>query len=225
MVGSSSTSQSQRMFYCIYCGKAFAKRRQVLGHAVGKHTGKPRLRSTTISVSNLLEWQLGYLAAFIDGEGGIQITRTRRRGRRYRLSLHPVVYFTNTNLDVIRTIKRWLGAGAIVVSRSRKPYYRDTHVLHITGIRNILRLLTSVSPYLVVKKDRAALMIRFCKSRLGVRGPEGRRFSEIELKLYREIRRANSRNRGRIHANPRVADKGGKSKVSNSQARRQTKSE
>ena len=77
--------------------------------------------------------------------------------------------------------------------------------MHITGIRNILRLLTAVSPYLIVKRDRAALMLQFCKSRLGERGPEGRRFNKFELKLYREIRRANLKRRGRIHANARIA--------------------
>lgn len=192
-----------------------------MGHVVGKHTGKPRLRVTTIKVSHLLEWQLGYLAAFVDGEGGIQVTRSMRKGRRYRLSLHPVVYFTNTNLEVITTIRNWLEAGAIVVSRSRKNY-RDTHVLHITGIRNIRRLLKAVSQYMIVKRERAALMIQFCESRLGVRGPEGRRFNRKELKLYREIRRANLRNRGLFHAsNARIAYKGGKSKVPNSEVRRQ----
>jgi hypothetical protein len=208
------------MYLCIYCGKAFNKGRQVLGHVVGKHTGKPRLRATTIKVDHLLEWQLGYLAAFIDGEGGIQITRSKRKGRQYRLHLHPVVYFTNTNLEVITTIRNWLSAGAVVVSRSKKKKnYRDTHVLHITGIRNIMRLLKAVSPYLIVKRERAALMMQFCESRLGERGPEGRHFSQEEIRLYREIRRANLRNRGRIHAHTRIPYKGGKSKITDSQAR------
>jgi hypothetical protein len=204
-------SNFRRRFFCIYCGKPFATERQVLGHAVGKHIGKPRLRSTTIRVDSLLDWQLGYLAAFIDGEGGIQITRSMRKGRRYRLSLHPVVYFTNTNLQVIRTIRDWLGAGAIIVSRKKEVYYRDTHVLHITGIRNIMRLLKVVSPYLIVKKHRANLMLEFCSSRLGERGSEGRRYSEKELKLYRELRRENSKSRGRIHANARIPYKSRKS--------------
>jgi len=219
-----SKKESAHYFFCIYCGKPFSKGRQVLGHVVGKHTGKPRLRATTIKVDHLLEWQLGYLAAFIDGEGGIQITRSKRKGRRYRLSLHPVVYFTNTNLEVITTIRNWLGAGAVVLSRSRKKNYRDTHVLHITGIRNITRLLKVVSPYLIVKRERATLMIQFCESRLGERGPEGRRFNQKELKLYREIRRANLRNRGRVHAsNTRIPYEGRKSKISDSKIRGQAK--
>ena len=203
MVAKADANQPKRRFYCIYCGKPFAKERQVLGHAVGKHTGKPRLRSTTIRVDGLLEWQLGYLAAFIDGEGGIQITRSMRKGMRFRLSLHPVVYFTNTNLEAIRSIRAWLGAGAIIVSRQKKAFYRDTHVLDITGIRNIRMLLTAVSPYLIVKKHRADLMLQFCSSRLGERGPEGRRYSEKEIKICRRVKKENSESRGRIHTDAR----------------------
>jgi len=187
--------QSNKRYFCIYCGKSFPKGRQVLGHVVGKHTGKPRLRETTIRVSHLSKAQRGYIAAFLDGEGGIQITRSLRKGRFYRLSLHPVVYFTNTNLQVIQTIRNWLKAGSIVVSRQRKGY-RDLHVLHITGIRNISRLLKSLSPFLIVKKERSNLMLAFCASRLSPRGPEGRRYSEEELRLYRALRKANSRKRG-----------------------------
>jgi len=182
-----------------------------LGHIVGKHTGKPRLRATTIEVDHLQKWQLGYLAAFIDGEGGIQINRTKRKGRKYRLSLHPVVYVTNTNIEVITTIRNWLRAGSVIVSHSKKNY-RDTYVLHITGIRNITRLLKAVYPYLIVKRERAALMMQFCESRLGERGPEGRRFNQRELKIYRLIRRANKRNRRRLHGpNARIPYEGGKS--------------
>ena len=226
MTDAPSKKDSKHRFLCIYCGKPFSKGRQVLGHVVGKHTGKPRLRATTIKVDHLVEWQLGYLAAFIDGEGGIQITRSKRKARRYRLSLHPVVYFTNTNLEVITTIRNWLGAGAVVVSRSRKTNYRDTHVLHITGIRNIIRLLKAVSPYLIVKRERAALMMQFCESRLGERGPEGRRFNQKEIRLYRQIRRANLRNRGLINgSNARIPYKSGKSKIPDSEVGRQAKGE
>jgi hypothetical protein len=187
--------QTPKRYFCIYCGKSFRKGRQVLGHVVGKHMGKSRLRETTISVSDLNAAQKGYPAAFLDGEGGIQITRSLRKGRQYRVSLHPVVYFTNTNLEVIQTIRNWLRAGSVVLSRQRKGY-RNLHVLHITGIRNISRLLRTLCPYLVVKRERADLLLAFCKSRRSPRGPEGRRFNNEELRLYSALKKANLRHRG-----------------------------
>jgi hypothetical protein len=187
---------NERNYICIYCGKSFSKGRQVLGHVVGKHTNKPRLRDTTIEVDHLNSAQRGYLAAFLDGEGGIQITRSLRKGRRYHLSLHPVVYFTNTNYEAIQTLRNWLHAGSIVLSRQRDGY-QDIHVLHITGIRNILRLLTSLSPHLIIKKKHAEVLIAFCRSRLSPRGPEGRRYNSEELRLYRALRKLNLKRRGR----------------------------
>ncbi len=182
----------------------------MLGHVVGKHAGKPRLLKTTISVAHLTAAQRGYLAAFLDGEGGIQITKSLREGRRRRIALHPVVYFTNSNYDAINTVRRWLKAGVVVVRRDRRGY-RPCYALHITGIRNITRLLIALSPLLIIKKRQAELMLDFCKSRASFRGENGRRYSPREIRLYRSLKRLNMKHRGKIHANSWVTDKGRKS--------------
>jgi hypothetical protein len=197
---------SQRTYYCLYCGKSYTDGHKVLGHVVGKHTGKPRLRDSTICVNHLLHWQIGYLAAFLDGEGGIQITRSKRQRRRYTTSLHPTVYFTNTNLKVIKTIREWLMAGSVVLSRAR-PGHHDLHVLHITGIRNIAKLLKALSPYLIIKGRQARLMMEFCRSRTGSRGPEGRRFTARELRIYRSLKKLNLMRRGLAVADRRSQSK------------------
>jgi hypothetical protein len=182
-------------YTCNYCGKTFERGRQVLGHVVGKHVNKPRLRDTSIRVDELSDRQVGYLAAFLDGEGGIQITRSLRRKRRYRTSLHPVVYFTNTNFEVISVLRLWLHAGVMIVSRQRKGA-RDLYVLHVTGIRNITKLLKLLSPFLIVKRRQAETMLAFCRSRLSPRGPEGRRFNSAEVSLYRTLKALNLKGRG-----------------------------
>jgi len=202
--GQNRTTENPRARYlCLYCGKEFRTGRQVLGHAVGKHVGKPRLRATTISVNHLSLEQKGYIAAFLDGEGGIQITRSLRRHRKRRISLHPVVYFTNTNYNAIRSIKDWLKAGVMIVAR-QKQGWRPVYVLHITGIRNVKRLLTTLLPFLIIKKEQAKLMQEFCRSREGVRGKEGRRFTAYEVSLYRALKKLNMKHRGKIHANTRI---------------------
>ena len=197
-------------YVCMYCGKEFKTGREVLGHAVGKHINSPRLRQSTIIVDKLSLQQRGYLAAFLDGEGGIQITKSFRKGRRRRLSLHPVVYFTNSNLHVIRTIKTWLGAGAIIVARQREGY-RPQYVLHITGVRNIRRLLRSILPFLIVKRKQAELMLEFCGSRERPKIGEGRKFTQREIRLYRGLKNLNLKHRGKLRANSRIAYKSRKS--------------
>ena len=180
------------LYRCIYCGKTFPRGKQVLGHIVGKHANITRLRKTTVQVRHLTSLQIGYLAAFVDGEGGTQITKWKRKGRAYAISLHPVVYFTNTNREVIHTLRAWLRAGVVVVSRQR-PGCKTMYILHVTGIRNIASLLSLLEPHLIVKRRRARLMLQFCRSRLGPRGRVGRKFNQEELKLYKTLRRLNKK--------------------------------
>jgi hypothetical protein len=146
----------------------------------------------TISVEDLSEWQKGYVAAFLDGEGGIQITRSKRKDREYTTALHPDVYFTNTNAAVILRIKKWLGGGSIT-RRKGKGTHNDTFVLTISGVRSILQLLEAIRPMLVIKAKRADIMMEFCKSRISHNRGKGRRFTENELRLYTSIKRLNRR--------------------------------
>ena len=97
---------------CPICGASFATKRHLAGHRAGKHREHAGVKACSISVYGLTDAQKGYIAAFLDGEGGIQITKSLRRDREYKLALHPDVYFTNTNQEVILTIRRWLGGAA-----------------------------------------------------------------------------------------------------------------
>ena len=197
-------------YVCMYCGKEFNTGREVLGHAVGKHIDSPRLRQSTIIVDKLSLQQRGYLAAFLDGEGGIQITKSFRRGRRRRLSLHTLIYFTNSTLQVIQTIKTWLSAGVIIVARQREGYRRQ-YVFHITGVRNIRRLLRSILPFLIVKRKQAELMLEFCRSRERPKIGQGTEFTQHEIRLYRSLESLNLKHRGKLRANSRIAYKSRKS--------------
>jgi hypothetical protein len=178
-------------YRCKYCGAVFEGKRQVIGHQVGKHVKGPRLRNAKIKLDGLTAFQIGYIAAFLDGEGGIQITKTMRKDRAYKLALHPCVYFTNTNLEAIETLRSWFSAGCIV--KSTKEGYRPNYALHVTGIRNIVSLLTVVRPYLIIKAARADTMLRFCKSRLSHYAGKDRKYSEEELSLYMTLKALNER--------------------------------
>ena len=180
---------------CAICGKAFTSNRQLAGHRAGKHRQHVGVKASRINVTHLTSAQKGYVAAFLDGEGGIQITRSFRKDREYTTALHPDVYFTNTNEEVIRTIRNWLGGGSITRRRER-GVHKDTFVLSISGVKSILMMLESIRPYLIVKAQRADLMMEFCRSRLSHNRGKGRRFTENELRLYRAIKKLNQRGGG-----------------------------
>ena len=183
---------SEKSFSCVRCGAGFASMRQLAGHRAGKHRQHVGVRVSGIHAERLSEKQKGYIAAFLDGEGGIQITRSYRKDREYTLALHPAVYFTNTNEAVIRTIREWLGGGSIT-RRTEKGNHNDTFVLTISGVRSILQLLESIRPELIVKAKRADVMMEFCRSRLSHNRGKGRMFTRSELRLYSALRRLNQR--------------------------------
>jgi hypothetical protein len=189
---------------CKYCGSKFSKPRQLSGHVNGKHIRIVGVKNATIHVDSLSEVQVGYLAAFLDGEGGIQITRTERKDRAYKTALHPTVYFTNTCRPAIDALWEWLGAGTKITARSRDGR-KDMYVLHVTGVRNIQSLLDVLLAHLIIKSPQALVMLQYCQSRLAHYRGKGRQYNEKELRLYSALFELNRRGVNK-HANARIAD-------------------
>jgi len=165
----------------------------VAGHEAGKHIKGPRLQNSKIRLEGLSDAQIGYIAAFLDGEGGIQITRTTRKDREYTIALHPCVYFTNTNDEVIHTIRKWISAGCIVKAKDKRDNHKPSFILHVTGTKNIIELLTLLRPYMIIKTKQADTMLSFCKSRASHNMGKERRYTEEELALYTTLKRLNKR--------------------------------
>ena len=179
-----------RHIVCKLCGKEFSNGRRLGGHRAGKHFKRLGLKRINVSTGSLSDAQVGYLAAFLDGEGGIQITRNTRTDRDYPLALHPTVYLTNTNKEAIFTMKEWLNAGSVTCRKAREGC-KDTYVLSITGTRNVERLLVCLRPHLIVKAVRADVMLEYCRSRMSHYLRGDRKFNETELKLYSALARLN----------------------------------
>ena len=148
------------------------------------------VKASTVNTASLSEAQRGYIAAFLDGEGGIQITRSERKDREYTLALHPGVYFTLTNEEAVRTIRNWLGGGSIT-RRREQGNHRDTYVLTVSGVRSILSLLTAIRPLLIIKRRRANLIMEFCRSRISNHRGKGRNYTKDDLRLKTPIRHLN----------------------------------
>ena len=194
MENSRSLAQARPVSYaCHQCGEVFDSGRQLAGHRSGKHLRRLGLANAHITVGALTDSQKGYLAAFLDGEGGIQLTRSYRRGREYKLALHPCVYFTNTNTEVILTLRTWLRCGCVTRKRAQNPAHKDTYALSVTGTRNVLALLTTVRPYLIIKRKQADLLIEYCESRLKHYRSGDRRFNKKELEIYTKLKRMNTK--------------------------------
>ena len=87
-------------------------------------------------------------------------------------------------------------SGGSITRRTDREGRSDVFVLTISGVKSILVLLEALRPMLIVKAERADLMIEFCKSRISHNRGKERRFNEHELRLYTSIKKLNQRGGG-----------------------------
>lgn len=106
--------------------------------------------------------EAAYMAGFIDGEGTFAIVRQKkaetRTGRQYR----AVFSVANTNREGLIHLQRACGNGAIHLKHSpgRTGNYRPLYHLRFTA-NQARHLLPQLFPYLVVKREAAALLQQF----------------------------------------------------------------
>lgn len=115
-----------------------------------------RLHSPSIRLPTS-EAQLGYIAALVDGEGTIHISRRASSGR------HPV-YVAIANTD--RALMEWLAQfGGIVrwYDRANKPHWKRAATWTVAKAIDAYHLLIAIEPYMIVKRNRAQEAIRFLR--------------------------------------------------------------
>lgn len=133
---------------------------------------------------NLPEFELGYMAGIIDGEGSVGINKHRTGNP---LSKVQVGSADKALIDWIH--RRWPGTlSSTVHNNSNRTQYRWT----LAGYK-ATAFLKSILPYLVLKQDRAQLVIAFNEVGMGIVGkhltPEQRLVRE---ELYQQCRKANN---------------------------------
>jgi hypothetical protein len=101
-----------------------------------------------------LSWE--YVAGFFDGEGCARET-TRNA---YMLQ------FTNTNLQVLEEIRKFVQAGNInELRRKANPRHLKCYNLLVYSRRHVVRIAKEMMPHLIVKKDKIQAIIAVLESR------------------------------------------------------------
>jgi len=91
-------------------------------------------------IKELTEIQKAYIAGIIDGEGSITIT-----------PFSAFVFITNTDLNMLQTIRSWVGFGKIVEKdKAKKTCYRL-----IFYSKEAKVLLREIKNFLIIKRDLA----------------------------------------------------------------------
>jgi len=104
-----------------------------------------------------------YIAGFIDGEGHIGM-RINKDKRTEKFSVCVKLCVVNTNKKVIEEIgKIW---DKNVIERSNGQNNLKLYEIKIENVKEIKKALEEVIDYLIVKKNRAKIMIDYCDSRI-----------------------------------------------------------
>jgi len=122
-----------------------------------------------------LGW-IGYLAGIIDGEGSICIN-TVQNDKYYhgRFRFMPQILIGNSNramLEKIVKIYKKMGINTEVIFRSReskyykKPTAMDMFMVVINNQKDIRKVLSIITPFLVAKHKQAVLMKKYLDGRL-----------------------------------------------------------
>ena len=120
-----------------------------------------------------------YLAGFIDGEGhlGMRINKDKRTGK---FSICVKLCIVNTNEKVIEEIgKLW---NRRVIERNNGKENLKLYELKMENVREIKTTLEKIIDYLIVKKQKAKIMINYCTSRIN---NFSKRYTEDELEMVK----------------------------------------
>lgn len=129
----------------------------------------------------------GYLAGMIDGEGTITIHKHPQH-RRQTMALRPRLIVSNTHHGVLLAIVGWYGG--TIIEQPLRPGHRRAYLWRCCGMDHIQRTVTAIRPWLIIKAERADLMLEF----LAIRADRGRQtYGEREFAIYKRIAELNNR--------------------------------
>lgn len=112
-------------------------------------------------ISNLPDWQKGWIAGFIDGEGCIGAYKI---GTKWH-SIHPAVTVNNTSQVSINTLYELTQLGHIAPldkPSNCKPQWRWS----VNSFVEVSILLRVLAPYMLTRRQQADLVLEFCTGNL-----------------------------------------------------------
>lgn len=128
-----------------------------------------------------------YIAGMLDGEGTVTLSRHHKNETHA-----PEVTITNCDLGVLKWIKEKVGMGYVIKKKfKRDPKHSDAYAWTIRNDAAI-NLLKDLYPYLIIKRERAELIIEGYKivtKRNGRYTPEEMQRKDIFVAKIRELNR------------------------------------
>jgi transcriptional regulator with XRE-family HTH domain len=163
-------------------------------------------RVKRIPIKQLSEFDKGWVSALIDGEGCIRIElRTRVNGYAQGFSLSPSIQVTNNCLEFLLALNEKLGVCcSTYLQKYTNPKHKTTYHWQLKGVYQVKSLLEQITPYLIVKRKQAELVLEYCLSRLDglMKLTAQCPYTEREIELAEEVWKLNAGKRHTFWNNP-----------------------
>jgi hypothetical protein len=111
------------------------------------------------------DWQKGYIAGIVDGEGSMGLYRYGGNGHGDGWAPHINIEMkSKTTIDYLNGL---IGLGFVDQPRIKKPLLRcQTYRLHIGSSVEVFLFLDCFGPYLCTKQKQAQLLKQYCEAKM-----------------------------------------------------------
>jgi hypothetical protein len=151
-----------------------------------------------IDFSFLTDNEKGYIAGIIDGEGTISLEKRKFSN----VKIHPVISISNCSLELLNHIQKIIKCGTVRLAKKANQKARPEYKLSINRINQIEGLLSIITPYLILKRKQAEIVLEFI-CHLQMKRQRNYKLSKYEMTLFKEIRMLNQRGKSPIE-NPHL---------------------
>ncbi len=178
-------------------GRAVTPLNEVTSRSWGpKHRGRGG-RAT--KCRSLAEAEKAWLAGVIDGEGSIFLSKVMNRKTRRGFFYLPTITVSNTNRDFLVRVAQIIGEGTVCLAKRGGDRERPRW-MYMASSGVIRAIVPQIMPYLIVKKERASLMLQFLEFLDGNpiygKGPVSPEYYERLDAMYHAIKKLNQKGKG-----------------------------
>ena len=137
-------------------------------------------------INNLSKEDASYIAGLIDGEGCLSLL-SQEYGSHEGMSITPSIQVAMASEKTIDYLVKKTGLDKKSERFHEKENLKNQWVYRLHSRKDVLSLLTQISPYLIEKKDQADKIIEYCKNR-----KDNKPYTQHEKKLVRDVKGLNS---------------------------------
>lgn len=144
-----------------------------------------------LRVADLEENEMwAYIAGFFDGEGHVSVIgHFDKRYQKYFYIMH--IGFTNTNKEIIHKLIEWIDEQYSL--RTYKKLLGNAKMVYKLYYSGVVakRVLEKMLPYIVVKKEKAIIALKFPVNKMGYNVRLTQSEKELQMSTYTVLRSLN----------------------------------